>query len=220
MNCFILPKITTIYWRVSMRFSTIIIYVFLCNIAYSKGVTDDLIDYSKLDHTITLEKLRAGNHDETGINEYNFKISLIGLIISKEEKKKKLEERKKVLISGGEITIPPLPALSFWKKSSPGAKANTTTLIIYGDMIRDLTSKTMLKFGVPEDRISILTEIHMIEKNKKFNLLGEDTTIDKNHYYVVPETLPHKPQIKDINLELGDNLGTAVSFSIIYSKDK
>ena len=72
--------------------------------AFSETVEEDgqhHLDYDTLSHTLTLKRLRAGNHGGStdGINRYYFKVTLIGLIdeesqhILEFDKKNKFIER-------------------------------------------------------------------------------------------------------------------------------
>ena len=54
----------------------------------------EFVDYNTLDHSIIITKIRAGNHDPEGINQYFFTVKFIGLINKTEEKKLDPAEQK------------------------------------------------------------------------------------------------------------------------------
>ena len=53
-----------------------------------------LIDYDTLTHTIQVNTIRAGIHDESGENNYYFKVDMFGLVLTKEERKMEFAKRK------------------------------------------------------------------------------------------------------------------------------
>lgn len=173
---------------------------------------EGLIDYTKLDHTISLESLRAGNHDAKGNNEYLFSVSLHGMVISKEEREKGFEKRNKISLDQGTFAPKPLKPLSQWEPSDPRPNVK-----ISGDTVRQLTADVMRQYNVSEARVSILVEIKMLEKNKKYFVLNDDRLIGTTHYYVIPETMPHAPEAKNQKLTISDDLGTLVSIKVEYN---
>lgn len=173
---------------------------------------EGLIDYTKLDHTISLESLRAGNHDAKGNNEYLFTVALHGMVISKEEREKGFAKRDKISIDQGHFAPKPMKPLSQWEPTEPHPNVK-----IAGDTIRQLTADVMRQHNVSEARVAILVEIKMFEKNKKYFVLNDDRLIGTTSFYVIPETMPHAPEIKNQKLTISDDLGTLVSIKVEYA---
>lgn len=171
----------------------------------------EAIDYKKLDHKVSLVNFRAGNHDESGQNTYFLSAKLFALPITPGEEKTDFKDRKKIsleLEDFGQIT---LPSLSF-----AVTPKELKSLEVSGDQIRGLMSDAMRNFKVPEDQISIVTEITLLEDNKPFIFIGKHTVVAKYRYAVIPESLPHKALIEDKSIELKDKLGTHLTLELKY----
>ena len=198
------------------------LFILLGILAYSPLVygegeavsSEELINYEKLTHTIKITKLRSGNHDESGSNDYIFRGQIYALAILKEERKKKFEERLKINKALGKFGDIEIKSLSYWEDPKDG----TGRLVVNGDTIRQTASEAMRKFELTENRIAIMIEVEMIEKNKQFWFFGEDNPIGKTSFFVIPETIPHKPVTKNIDLEISDDKGVMVSFLVKYGK--
>lgn len=175
----------------------------------------DHIDYSTLSHTIHLSRLRAGNHDAKGINDYFFTVTMYSLVISKEERKKRFKDRKKLSVLIGDFGELNIKALSLWQGDSKGSK-----ILIDGDFIRKLTSDTMKEFGITESEVAIRVEIQMFESNKRFIFFGENHLIKTVYYYPIPQTIPHKPSRKNLTLSITDEFGTDVLLKVNYDLKK
>lgn len=186
--------------------------------ALSASRVTKLIDYETLTHTISLTKLRAGNHDPSGKNEYYFQVEMTGLIITKEERLKELKDRKKILNIVGDFAHIKINSLSFWSKRDK----DKDSIVVTGDSIRKLASDMMRNFSIQEEQVAIKVEIKMFEKEKKFFFLGKDILIGSTSYYPIPETIPHQPNRENIELSIVDKKGTDAIFAISYKslKDK
>ncbi len=169
------------------------------------------IDYQKLDLTVTLTSLRAGNHDASGVNQYYFQTKLYGLPVLKEEIKKPFAERKKSEADLGNFAEIKIESLKFW---TPEKKP--TSIVITGDRMRALIAETMRTGNVPEEETALLVNVSMYAKAKKFGWLGEDLKIGEVTFPVIPETLPHKPNIKNETLAISDKQGTFVELKVEY----
>ncbi|SMF14747.1 hypothetical protein [Pseudobacteriovorax antillogorgiicola] len=197
--------------------------ILACLMLVSQSLTgqtfDDLIDYQSLDHTIELTHFRAGNHDSSGLNEYYFQASLYALAVLKEDRKKDFSERRKVMRDLGEFGDIQLKTLAFWKKANPVPQID-----VQGEDIRSLASEAMRTFEISESQVAILARIQLNERNKRFFILGEDTVIGATTYYIIPESLPHKPIIENNTIEIVDKLGTHVKlmtkFDLLDPKKK
>jgi hypothetical protein len=206
--------------RTALFIVKILVFSNIClsSLAHGEQV---LIDYETLTHELSIEALRSGNHDPSGENEYVFLVEAFGLTIQPENRNKTLEQRPKVTREAGSFGNVKLPSLSYWKPGEETDSAgNQRLLAIDGTLIRELTSEAMRTFSLPEEKIAILIQITMFEKNKKFILLGEDLVVGKASYYVVPEKLPHVPDTKDKNLEIKDDKGTNVSIKVSFKATK
>lgn len=206
-------------WQGRNMFSSLIglvvIWFFLTSTAIAQSPSiDKFIRYDDLNQKITLQKLRAGNHDPSGINEYFFKVTIHAIAILKEERKKELKDRKKITRDLGEFASVTLKSLSVWNPEEDPK----SPLEIEGDLIRELAADAMRQFALSEDQISILVHVVMLEKNKQFMFLGEDQTIGMVDYFIIPETLPHRPDISTKTLTISDQQGLFAELSITYDK--
>ena len=181
------------------------------SITAASSTFDALINYEKLGHRIELEDLRAGNHDESGVNDYYFSVGIAAIVSTQDEKKLELAQRKKVTSDLGHFGEIRITALSFWEKGEVIPK-----LVVTGEQIRELARKCMREFRVLEDETAILVEVFMHEHNKRFGFLGEDRLVGKASYFVIPETFPHKASTKDLALSITDQLGVGVKFKVLF----
>lgn len=172
----------------------------------------ELVDYLKLDHDVSTEILRAGNHDESGENDYYFKVDAYALLISKEEVEKGFEKRKKIPMALGEYGDYKIKPLNFWRKT----KDSNLSVTIKGDQIRSMVSGAMRQFEVVESKIAVIVVVTMMEREKQFGFYGDDQIIGKAEYYPIPETLPRAPSTEDLTLEISDDKGASVVISVRY----
>lgn len=193
--------------------SKIVLGSLLC---FSFGISEKPVDYLRLSHDIAVEQLRAGVHDAEGLNTYYFTVEMHGLIFSKDEAKKKLADRKKITIGLGKFGDFLVKPLDFWDKAADPVEG----VAITGDQIRGLVSQMMQQFAIQEIEVAILVEIHMWEQNQRFGFYGEDQAIGTASYYAIPESLPRRPNTKDLHLEITDDKGTLVGISVAYEANK
>lgn len=172
------------------------------------------IDYQTLDFSIHLKALRAGNHDESGMNQYFFQVKLFGLPILKEELKKPLAERQKTERNLGNFAELQIEALKYWMpEKKPGPKFS---LAVTGDAMRALIAEVMSQFKVTEDRTAVFCMVSLYEKNKKFGFFGQDTKVADVTYELIPETLPRMPRTENKVLTMQDDKGTFVNLSFEF----
>ena len=178
-------------------------------------MTQRNVDYEELNHTIRLDHLRAGNHDESGMNDYYFVVKFFGLVSNEEERRKPEKERRMHPFEGGTFGEVTLKSLSFWQKSG-----NVTEYRISGDFIREIISATMNQFKVVETETAVLAKIEMYEKNKKYVFFGEDVLIATASYYPIPASKFDAPPRTNLDLNLKDDKGTNVVLKVEYPKQK
>lgn len=184
-------------------------------VAWAQG---EAIDYEKLDLSITMSRLRSGNHDPSGDNQYYFHTKLYALPILKDEIKKSFEERVKIERSQGEFAALTIKALKHWqmgKKPDP-----KHSLSVSGDVVREMVAEAMRVYQVPEDQVALLIKTQMLERNKKFKFIGEDLLVGEVDHYLIPETLPRAPSLQDTELTIKDNLGTSVGLSLHFKANQ
>lgn len=171
------------------------------------------IDYKTLDFTLTLQALRAGNHDESGTNQYFFETILYGLPVLKDEVNKPFEERKKSVASLGKFAELQIDSLKYW---SPDKKPHGTQLSVPGDKLRSLVAEVMRTQSVPEDQTSIRAVVTLYEMNKKFGWLGHDTKVSETSFDLIPESLPRIAKTEDKTLTITDDQGTYVEIKLEF----
>jgi hypothetical protein len=200
------------------RGKPILIYLFLGIISFAvspavAATSDNLIDYESLNHRIILTKLRAGNHDSSGMNRYFFAVKVYALPISQQERGKSFDERRKISRDLGTFTTNEVKSLSFLRLNED----NPPQKKVKGDLIRELAAEAMRTFELAETRIAILVRIEMFEENKKFFFFGEDTYIGRAKYELIPESLPHKPVTESKRMEITDDKGTYVQLTTRFT---
>lgn len=174
---------------------------------------DTPIDYQTLDFSLSLTKLRAGNHDSTGTNQYFFQTKIYGLPVLKEEIKKPFADRKKQEVDLGKFAELKIDSLKYW---IPEKKAGGTLMSVTGDRVRSLIAETMRVNTVPEDETSVVCVVTMYEMNKKFGWFGEDTKVGEATFNIIPESLPHGAKVENKVLTITDKQGTFVEIKLEY----
>jgi len=173
------------------------------------------IDYQTLDFTLSLSKLRAGNHDSSGTNSYYFQTKLYGLPILKEEIKKTFAERKKSEADLGNFAEIKIDSLNYWV---PEKKPGGTQKLIKGDKVRSLISETMRVNSISEDETSLVCVITMFEMNKRFGWLGEDLKVGDVTFDIIPEALPRAAKLENKVLTITDKQGTLVEIKLDFKE--
>lgn len=177
---------------------------------------ETLLDYSTFDHTITIESIRAGNHDKSGTNEYVFQAFMFALHNTSEERNLAFEKRQKIEQDLGRFGDTDIEVLSQWQADEK--TGDIKTLKIEGNLIRELTAKAMLDFKAKESEVAIMVEITLFEKNKKFFFFGNDQKIGTVSYYAVPPTKFDTPLRADQRLKLSDETSTNIQIFVHYDK--
>lgn len=174
------------------------------------------LDYVTLSHTLSIDSLRAGSHDASGSNDYFFTVVAFGLLNSAEERNMAFEARKKLTVELGTFGDTVIDSLAVWK---PDEKLkNYKEFKIDGNVVRELAARTMKEFAVQEAEISVMVEVAMHERNKRFIFFGEDVAVAKVAYYPIPATKFDAPIRANQSLAITDNLGTLVKVSVKYGK--
>jgi len=186
----------------------------LSTAAIADEVTSRHIDYLDLSHTLHIDSLRSGNHDESGFNEYYFVVTHYGVVANEEARRQPEADRKILEKEGGSFGEIGIKSLSIWK---PEDKASPQyALEVPGDLIRSIISETMAEFKVVETQTAIKTEIVMYEKNKKYFFLGDDVEIARTSYFSIPATKFDTPLLTNQELVLEDDKGTRVVVKVEY----
>lgn len=175
-------------------------------------------DYSVYGHTVYVDKLRAGNHDPDGINEYYFSLTIFAVSNTESEKKKNLENRehlKETVGTFADVKLTSLSQLEIDPKS-----AQKFTFAIDGDLIRTSVAKAMTRFGVLEKEILIYFQIELHEKSTKYYFLNEDVVLGTVRYFPLSEDkdLPSLRPKGDLTIK--DNNGLVVKINVEYESPK
>ncbi len=193
------------------KFAQILLVSLISTISYAQKQTPTHHDYENLDHTLSVQSLRAGSHDPSGTNDYYFTAVMHTLINSSDERNLEFQKRKKLTQDLGTFAETQLEALKTWKADG---KDNGKSLSILGDNIRKLAAQSMQEFKITESEVAVMVEISMFEKAKKYFFLGEDTLIAKTEYFPISQTKFEKTS--DTELTLQDDKGTHVILGIKY----
>jgi len=198
--------------------SKIYFFLFILLSSSLHGAEKRYPDYDGLGHRIYISSLRAGNHDESGENEYYF-IATAQAQKDKEtnvkEETKKQEPISLDSVTFGELTI---KSLDTWKHSEP-IEDNLFTDII-GDSLRELTSNAMRSLKAHEQDIHLVVKIDMYEKNKKFFFFGEDQLVGSVSYEpakLLQKFKKSEPPVRP-TIKITDDKGTDVVFSIRFTE--
>lgn len=174
----------------------------------------DPLNYETLTHTLSIDTLRAGSHDESGSNDYYFSVAMYGLLNSTEERNLSFDQRKKITVERGTFGETQLESLAVWR---PDDKLkNYKEHKIEGHAIRELAARAMQEFKAQEADVAVMVEIAMFEKNKRFFFLGDDTPIAKTVYYPIPLTKFDAPLRTNQTLVISDDKGTHVKLAVKY----
>ena len=174
------------------------------------------LDYSTLSHSLSIESLRAGSHDESGTNDYVFKVTMFGLLNSSEERNLAFDQRKKVTVELGPFGDTKIDSLAIWKLDEKAKDFKETR--VEGNAIRELAAKTMGEFKVQEGDVAIMVEVAMYAKHKKFLFFGDEALIAKAAYYPIPPTKFDAPLRTNQVLSITDDKGTSVKIAVRYEK--
>jgi hypothetical protein len=175
------------------------------------GITE-FSDYRLLDHTISIQNIRAGNQDPSGVNDYYFTSKLVGFVSEPNPEDDK--EKRSISLDEKNFGSVKLNALDHWE-SNPKLNSIIQTDIT-GDAIRKLTSEVMIKYEVDEKNVIIRLDISLYEKNKKYFFLGEDQLVSKGSYFTVPPQGSFTPVRVDSQLILQDGKSTSVTVNVKY----
>lgn len=168
------------------------------------------LDYSELDHRVSVARLRAGNHDPSGVNTYFFVVTPYAFVNEPAERQKPLLERRHVVGAPQRLGEVEVAALGHWQGEKP------LEATMRGDEMRRLTSEAMRTFSVAEEKVALYVTVRLFEKGKRFYFLGEDLQVAENGYYVLGETLPRRVLRRSTELFLTDALGTYVPVQVMY----
>lgn len=174
-----------------------------------------LIDYEELDHEIKILKIRAGNHDEAGINKYYYKVTASALINKNEEKKKELSDRKVIAKELGIFCDITLPALSYWMPN-PKKETITYSFQVKGSNLRSLTADLMRTYQLKEDEVAIKIDLEMWLKATKYMFLKDDRKIALVSYFPIPYTPSDQKLKTNQDLSISDETGTIVQIKTLY----
>lgn len=201
--------------NIFFRFILFIFILFSSSILLSAS---KFLDYSNLDHKISLLKLRAGNHTTEEEVNYIFKLNLNSQF-QPEIETELLTDQKKKELTNKKISLEPkiigelsLPSLTQWSNEK-----DEISLSISGEELRKLVAETMNKFEAKEHEVEISATIEVIKKGKKFYFWGEDTLITSLEYFPLKkDTIDNQDQPKNIKLDREDDKGMYIEFEITW----
>jgi hypothetical protein len=184
--------------------------------AAAKPAAGEPLDYTTLTHVVAVDALRAGSHDESGVNEYYFSAAMHALLNSAEERNAEWAKRKKVTVELGVFGDTKIDSLAIWH---PDEKAKDVKEIrVEGNAIRELAARAMNEFKTQEGELAVQVDVVMMKKNKRFVFFGDDLTVAKASYFVIPETKFETPLRTNQTLTITDDKGTNVKLSVRYEK--
>lgn len=174
------------------------------------------LDYSTLSHAVSIEFLRAGSHDPSGVNEYYFNAKMLGLLNSAEERNTEIGKRKQVAVELGSFGDTSIDSLAYWR---PDEKTGQVKEIkVEGDAIRELAARVMQDFGVQEGDVTVMVTISLYEKAKKWLFFGDDTYVGRAEYFPIPQSKFDTPLRTDSTLAVADDKGTLVKIRVHYEQ--
>ena len=193
--------------------------------AFSETVEEDgqhHLDYDTLSHTLTLKRLRAGNHGGStdGINRYYFKVTLIGLI--DEESQHILEFDKKNKFIEDYLNFGDLELKAFRSYLPDEKGKNTIALEVKGDAVREVVRKSMNSLksdtgeALVESKIGVKIDLTLFIKQKKYYFLNDDQLVKKTSYFVLPFQSSDKTLYENQELTLEDEKGLFATLQIKY----
>jgi len=169
------------------------------------------LNYRKMDLTVKVKSIRAGNQDESGLNKYFFTLKFIGKVAKATAEEK---EEKKLELAGEQFGQVEIKSLDVWQEDrKAGAVAD---IKVTGHQLREFVSSVMKKFKAEEEDISVEIEITHFESNKQFIFFGEDQEIGKVTFSPIPKKGSFTKIRKNISLEIAGDKSTKVSIDILY----
>lgn len=171
-------------------------------------------NYSQFDFSISLESLRGGAHDKSGLNEYYFKPSIYAIVNTLEERQKEFKDQRKIDRSMEEFANIQIASLDQWKANPKEGKVEEIS--VSGTTIREMVAEIMHTHGVLEAEVSVLVVLEMWEKEKKFIFFGEDVKVSETKFFPIPPTSFDTPARTNLALEMKDDKGVEVVFRVIY----
>ena len=174
------------------------------------------INYALLTHTLVITSLRAGSHDPSGTENYEFKVKMYGLLNSSEERNLDLAKRKKVVVDLGSFGSTKIESLALWREDPKNKEVKE--LKIEGDRIRELMARSMQEFKAREDELATMLEVTMYVKHRKYFVLSDEASVAKVSYYPIPPTKFDVPLRTDQTLTIRDDKGTNVKLSVRYAQ--
>ncbi len=177
---------------------------------------NEVVDYTKLDHRIFIDQLRAGSHDPSGTNHYYFVATMSALKNTKEDLQLEIDKRKRLPDEPSTFGSIQESSLVVWK---PQGKPEESVFIdIPGDQMRLLVIRAMKEWKVREDEIAIHVEVAQFEKSKSFGFFGEDTLIGKANYYPIPATQFQAAARTNLKLNISDTFGAQTIIKVKYKE--
>ena len=177
---------------------------------------DELLpkDYKTLGHRIEIDVLRGGSYDKSGSVQYYFKGVMNAKVAAKEGPS---PDGKRVETQIGTFGEAQLKALELWQRD-PKSKGGAYELAVSGDLVRECVARAMLEWGVQESDVSISVEIEMMRRTKKFGVLGEDTSVARSEYQLMPAAVGQVEAGKGLVLSMNDAKGALAKISIRFDK--
>ena len=171
-------------------------------------------DYKTLGHHIEIDVLRGGSYDKSGSVQYYFKVVMNSKVAGKEGSP---SDGKKFETQIGTFGESHLKALELWQRD-PKSKGGVYELAVSGDLVREAVARAMLEWGVQESDVSIAVEIEMLRRAKKFGILGEDASVARSEYQLIPAPAARAEADKGLALSMNDAKGALARISIKFDK--
>lgn len=176
------------------------------------------LDYDTLDHRMVLNYLRAGNHNESGTQNYHFEVSLIALHDTESDHLMDMDSRKKLVHSYsafGYLTI------RAFKHLQSAEDKQLATLEIKGDAVREIVREAMNKWHsadnpVSEKEIGVQLRLELIDEHKKYYIWNSINKIIEKTYFIVPFKAAEQKLYEDMKISLTDDRGLQVEIDIEY----
>ncbi len=171
------------------------------------------IDYTQLSHELDLTMLRSGAHNGDKPNQYLFKVVAHGMSNSPEEKTKDFASRKKVTIDLGSFGDTQLDPLAIWRQDQKAKEFKQ--LRIDGKAVRDLVAKTMTQLQIPENQVSVQTDINFVAKKKKYYVLNDDQVVATVSFSPLVKIEPGT-QVPEQSFTMTDDKGAVAKLNVKF----
>ncbi|MDD9952398.1 MAG: hypothetical protein OXT67_12630 [Zetaproteobacteria bacterium] len=219
--------------RITPKVGLIFAFLFIAQALHGQDVSRDegaeenpfalperLLDYDTLDLRLSVEYFRAGNHNESGVHNYHFEVSLIALHDIEADHLEEFEKRKKLVHPYGQFAKLTIPSFKHLQSSEEESLAY---LNIKGDAVREMVRKAMNAWSteetpVSEKDVSVQFHLELVDEQTMYHIWNTKNKIISQSYFIVPFRSREQKLYQDQQVSLTDDRGLQIQMQITYMR--